>query len=154
MSRTTGRTTGRTTSRTIALLGVAAVGIVSLAACGSSGDAAGTSSPAGAASSSGSMSSMSAMSMAPSTTGSSSMADMIMIKSFAFTSPASVPAGSTVEVMNRDSEAHTVTADSGGAFNVTIPPGKTVTFTAPTKPGTYAYHCAYHSNMHGSLRVN
>lgn len=148
----------RTTGRTIALLGAAAVGVISLAACGSSGNATSTSAQSVQASSPSSsmssMSPMSPMSMAPSTTGSSSMADMIMIKSFAFTSPASVPAGSSVEVMNTDSEAHTVTADSGGAFNVTIPPGKTVTFTAPSKPGTYAFHCAYHSNMHGSLRVS
>jgi plastocyanin len=28
-----------------------------------------------------------------------------------------------------------------------------VTFTAPNKPGTYPFHCTYHSNMHGVLVV-
>jgi plastocyanin len=80
---------------------------------------------------------------------------MIMIKNFAFTGPASVKAGSTVTVMNEDSEAHTVTADSSsGGFDVTVPAGATKTFTAPAKPGTYPYHCNYHSNMHGTLRVS
>jgi plastocyanin len=81
------------------------------------------------------------------------MGHMIMIKSFAFTTPMSVKAGSTVTVMNEDSETHTVTADSGNAFDVTAPPGKTVTFTAPSRPGTYPFHCSYHSEMHGTLHV-
>ena len=81
------------------------------------------------------------------------MRSMIMIQHFTFTSPASVKAGSTVQVMNMDNEAHTVTADSGNAFDVRIPPGRTAQFTAPSKPGTYPYHCTYHSNMHASLRV-
>ena len=28
-----------------------------------------------------------------------------------------------------------------------------VTFTAPAAPGSYKFHCAYHSNMHGTLVV-
>jgi plastocyanin len=82
------------------------------------------------------------------------MKSMIMIQNFAFTTPASVKAGATVEVMNMDSEAHTVTADTGNLFNVTIKPGKTATFTAPSKPGSYPFHCSYHSNMHGTLHVS
>ncbi|MGI8612722.1 MAG: cupredoxin domain-containing protein [Nocardioidaceae bacterium] len=31
--------------------------------------------------------------------------------------------------------------------------GGTATFTAPTKPGSYPYHCTYHSSMHGTLVV-
>ena len=77
----------------------------------------------------------------------------IMIEKFAYTTPASVSPGATVEVMNMDGSAHTVTADSGNAFDVKATPGKTVTFTAPTEPGTYDFHCTYHSNMHGTLVV-
>lgn len=76
----------------------------------------------------------------------------IHIKSFAYTGPDSVPAGSEVTVMNMDTEAHTVTADDG-SFDAVVKAGTSVTFTAPKKPGTYAYHCAYHSNMHGTLTV-
>ena len=56
-------------------------------------------------------------------------------------------------VMNQDTETHSVTADSGNAFNVTVQAGKTETFTAPDKPGSYPYHCSFHSDMHGTLRV-
>jgi plastocyanin len=78
---------------------------------------------------------------------------MIMIKSFAYTGTTKVAPGTTVTVMNADSEAHTVTADTGGAFDVKIDPGASATFTAPSKPGTYPYPCSYHATMHGVLRV-
>ena len=31
--------------------------------------------------------------------------------------------------------------------------GKTATFTAPAKAGTYKFHCNIHSQMHGTLTV-
>lgn len=77
----------------------------------------------------------------------------ITIKSFAYSGPKSVKAGAEVMVTNNDSETHSVTADSGGAFDVTVDPGKTMTFKAPTKPGTYPFHCNFHSNMTGVLTV-
>jgi plastocyanin len=46
-----------------------------------------------------------------------------------------------------------VTADVGNAFNVEVDGKGTATFTAPSKPGTYAYHCTYHPMMHGQLVV-
>ena len=55
--------------------------------------------------------------------------------------------------MNMDAEAHTVTADGAGGFDVTVAPGQTATFTAPAAPGTYPFHCTYHSQMTGSLVV-
>jgi plastocyanin len=140
--------TGRRAAR---FSGVAAAALcaVALGGCGSSSSTTATS-PAS--------SSMSDMSTSPSSTSGSStdssMKSMIMIQNFAFATPTSVKAGSTVQVMNMDSETHSVTADSGGAFNVTVQPGKTVTFTAPSKPGSYPFHCSFHSNMHGSLRVS
>ncbi|GAB3280286.1 hypothetical protein GCM10027449_21170 [Sinomonas notoginsengisoli] len=76
----------------------------------------------------------------------------IHIKSFAYTGPDSVPAGASVTVMNMDNAAHTVTADDG-SFDAVVKAGTTTTFTAPAKPGTYTYHCSYHSNMHGTLTV-
>lgn len=79
---------------------------------------------------------------------------VITIKSFKFSGASSVKAGETITVKNEDSEAHTVTADSGDAFDVKVLPGKTATFTAPSAPGSYAYHCTYHANMHGSLTVS
>ncbi|UQX86935.1 cupredoxin domain-containing protein [Jatrophihabitans telluris] len=52
-----------------------------------------------------------------------------------------------------DGENHTVTADSANAFDVKATAGSTVMFKAPTAPGSYAFHCTYHSNMHGVLVV-
>jgi plastocyanin len=77
----------------------------------------------------------------------------ITIASFTFTGPLTVSPGATVTVTNTDATDHTVTADGAGTFDVQAPAGKTVTFTAPTTPGTYPYHCAIHPQMHGKLIV-
>lgn len=85
--------------------------------------------------------------------GPAATADLtIHIKSFAYSGPDSVPAGAKVTVMNMDSEAHTLTADDG-SFEAVVKPGTSVTFMAPDKAGSYAYHCTYHTNMHGTLTV-
>lgn len=78
---------------------------------------------------------------------------MITISKFAFSTPASVSPGAMVMVMNRDGESHTVTADSGTAFDDKAPAGASSSFKAPMAPGTYPFHCTYHSNMHGVLVV-
>ncbi|MDQ4490042.1 cupredoxin domain-containing protein [Sinomonas sp. ASV486] len=83
--------------------------------------------------------------------GSSSQAT-IHVKDFAFTGANSAAAGTRISVMNMDGEAHSVTADDG-SFDVTVQPGKTLDFTVPAKPGTYAYHCKFHADMHGTLTV-
>jgi plastocyanin len=78
---------------------------------------------------------------------------MIHISSFKYTTPTTVAPGATITVMNMDGENHTVTADTGKAFDVKADAGKSVTFTAPMQPGSYPFHCTYHSNMHGVLTV-
>jgi plastocyanin len=139
----TTRRTGR-----IALGAALATGALLLAGCG------GTSSSTPASGDSmGSMSmgsSPTSKSTAGTTTGA---AATVTIKSFAFSGPSSVSPGSKVTVTNEDSEAHTLTADGAGGFDVKIDPGASATFTAPSKPGSYPYHCTYHSNMHGTLTV-
>ena len=78
----------------------------------------------------------------------------ITIKDFEYGEPLTVAPGATVSVTNMDTAEHTVTADEGTAFDVEVQgSGGTASFTAPTKPGTYAYHCTYHPNMHGTLIV-
>ena len=84
--------------------------------------------------------------------GASSASDAITIKNFQFTT-SPVKAGSTVTVKNNDGIEHTVTADTTGGFNVSIQGGKTATFTAPSKAGTYKFHCNIHSQMHATLTV-
>jgi plastocyanin len=109
------------------LVCVLALSVAALAGCGSSGGS-GSGGSAG---------------------GSSSV---ITIKDFGYTTPASVSPGATITVKNEDDTAHTVTADSGNAFDDQAPTG-TSTFTAPTKPGSYPFHCTFHPEMHGTLVV-
>ena len=78
----------------------------------------------------------------------------VAIQNFAF-SPATltVSPGTTVVWTNKDSASHTVTSDTGAwADSGNMPTDKTFSFTF-TKPGTYAYHCAYHANMIASVTV-
>jgi plastocyanin len=128
--------------------GVAAcVFAAALAGCSSSpsaGDAAGTSTSAAV--------STTAVAGSSSAAGTSATAAVITIKNFGFTTPSSVSPGATITVRNDDSEDHTVTADSGGAFDDKAPPG-TSTFTAPSKPGSYPFHCTIHPFMKGTLVV-
>ena len=110
---------------------------------GTAGCGSGTSAPASAS---------------PSGSGSGSTAvtaaGTITIKDFAYGDPLTVAPGATIAITNMDSAAHTVTADEGSAFDAEVKGGGgTATFTAPTKPGSYAYHCTFHPGMHGVLIV-
>lgn len=78
----------------------------------------------------------------------------IAISGMKFGSPVTVPPGATVTVTNADGAEHSVTADTGNAFDVDVDGKGTATFTAPTQPGTYAFHCTYHPMMHGQLIVS
>ena len=81
-------------------------------------------------------------------------APAITIKDFEYGEPLTVAPGAVVTVTNMDSAGHTVTADEGEAFDVDVGgSGGTATFTAPSAPGSYPYHCTYHPNMRGTLTV-
>ena len=142
----------------LALIGAAT--ILGASACGTAATGTDSSSAPPAATSSSTASMGPDMSASPtvSTTGSATPSketaakSTIQIKSFAYTGTDSVQAGAMVTVTNMDAQAHTVTADDG-SFNAVVDPGASVTFTAPTKPGAYTYHCEYHASMHGTLNV-
>jgi plastocyanin len=76
------------------------------------------------------------------------------ISMFAFRpSTVTVTPGTTVAWTNQDSTAHTATANNGTTFDTgSIQHGQTKTFTF-TKPGTYAYRCAIHPFMNGTVIV-
>lgn len=136
-----------TRTRLVAAAMITLLALVGATACGSS---------TGEASTAGRSSSSPKPSMSPAMSGHSSGSmkqSSIMIMGYKYSGTARVAPGSRITVMNHDSEAHTVTADKGDAFDVTVPAGKSVTLTAPGKPGSYAYHCAYHAGMHGMLTV-
>ena len=79
----------------------------------------------------------------------------ITVKDYSFSpGTVSVKAGATVTVHNNGPSTHTVTSDDGTSFNVSVDSGKDATFTAPSKPGTYKFHCSIHpSLMKGTLTV-
>ena len=137
--------------KTHAAAGVAALSFALLVSgCGSSGSS-GSSAPSTA-----STPSATPTPTASATPGSSSApaaAATITIKSYGYTVPATVKAGAMVMIKNEDPVAHTVTADSSGGFDVTVPGNGTAMLTAPSKAGSYKFHCTYHSNMHGTLKV-
>lgn len=87
--------------------------------------------------------------------GGSAAPDAISIKNFMF-SPMTltVSPGAKITVTNEDSATHTLTATGDKAFDTgEVDPGKTVTFTAPSKAGTYSYLCDIHQYMTGTLVV-
>jgi plastocyanin len=86
-----------------------------------------------------------------SSSGSGSAVITMQNTSFKVTGP--VKAGATVNIKNNDSFQHTVTSDDGTSFDVTVDGGKTATITAPSKAGSYKFHCNIHSNMHATLTV-
>lgn len=78
------------------------------------------------------------------------------IKGFAFApSSLTVPVGTAVTVTNNDSTTHTFTSVSGPApvdsGRLAPDASATVTFA---KAGTYAYHCAIHAAMTGTVIVS
>jgi plastocyanin len=131
------------TKRNTVLAGAGGLILALATACSSSGSS-GKAASGGTSPGTGSTTTQSAPTGQPAT---------ITIASFTFTGPLTVSPGTTVTVTNTDSADHTVTADSAGDFDVQAPGGKTVTFTAPTTPGTYPFHCAIHPQMHGTLIV-
>lgn len=134
------------------VIAAAAAVLAAATACGGSSDAASPALSSAAAGSSAPASSAPASS-APGASSAPTTAAVVTIKDFAFTVPATVAAGATVQVKNDDGEAHTVTADSGGAFDTKVDGKGTASFTAPATPGRYPFHCTYHGNMHGVLVV-
>jgi plastocyanin len=128
--------------RKVGMVVVAIAGVAVLASACSSGASSSSTTTASGGSSSGGGS--------PSTGGSAT----ITIQNFSF-SPAkiTVTPGEKVTVTNKDSVAHTVTANDKKFDTGDIGPGKTVTFTAPSSPGGYPYICTIHQYMTGMLTV-
>jgi len=77
----------------------------------------------------------------------------VTIANFAF-APTSITVapGQMVTWTNKDSTAHTVTADKGEWDSKNLAVGATFQRTFD-QAGTFAYHCAIHSSMHGTVVV-
>jgi plastocyanin len=123
-----------------------------LTACGGSNQ----SSPSTASSASSGQSSVAAMPSTPAASppGAPVVASQIVISNMAYAVPPSVSPGQELTIVNKDEESHTVTADENNLFDIRVSGGGGVaSFTAPTTPGAYPFHCRYHANMHGVLTV-
>ncbi len=78
--------------------------------------------------------------------------DVVAIENFQFSANTVAP-GTKLTVKNSDQAPHSVTADDKSFDSGIIGGGQSGTITAPTKPGTYAFHCTVHPEMHGVLTI-
>lgn len=83
----------------------------------------------------------------------------ITIQNFAFVtatggSTLTIPAGDKVQWKNLDSASHTATSDNGNFINTgTLAQNATSTAVTFTGAATFTYHCAFHTNMLGTIIV-
>ena len=129
------------------LLVAAAAVAASVAGCGSSDS---SQSAQGAAKPSASQQPMSSgSSQSPPSAGTPA----VTVNNFKFVPASLTVSQDTITVTNRDTTAHTTTADDGKSFDTgNIDPGSSATISQ-SKPGTYKYHCNIHPFMHGTLVV-
>lgn len=80
---------------------------------------------------------------------------LISIKDYTFSpSEITVKPGETVYVTNSDTVIHTATSDEAGLFDSgMVGTDEVKSFTAPTTPREYSFHCTPHPNMNGTLIV-
>ena len=125
---------------------VLAASVITLAACGGSGNK-----PAGAQGMD--MAGMAGMAAAPVQPGGTVATTTVAIKNFAF-SPATitVKSGATVVWTNDDSVDHTVSFQNNGISSADLGTNDTFSHTFTT-PGTYNYLCTIHPFMHGTVIV-
>ena len=99
----------------------------------------------------GSGSSSTSAAVSASTENVSSSPDVV-VENYAFPAITVAP-GTSIRLIDRDAEPHTVTADdttfTTGPFDAKSPG----TLIAPAVPGRYAFHCKIHPTMHGLLVV-
>ncbi|HEX4867203.1 MAG TPA: cupredoxin domain-containing protein [Acidimicrobiales bacterium] len=88
----------------------------------------------------------------PGGTADAGAAATVVAKAFKLTSTTAA-AGAEVTFDNQDGTAHTLTADDGAFDTGPVAPGESATLSAPSEPGTYAFHCEIHPSMTGQLTV-
>lgn len=134
----------RFTALALVLLALTAFG---LAACGDNGDDVGAGDTGTTAASSAADDGYGGSGDSATTEGTT-----IVAKDFSLTSITVAP-GADVKVDNQGSASHTVTADDGAFDSGTVSGGSSGSFTAPSEPGEYSFHCEIHSSMTGTLTV-
>lgn len=90
---------------------------------------------------------------APAPSGDAVRSEKVEIEDFAYNpDPVTIEEGGKVIWLNKDSVAHTATAEDGSFDTGTIEEGKLKSETFK-EPGTYAYVCSIHPQMHGTIEV-
>lgn len=89
----------------------------------------------------------------PAPSGEAARAEKVEIVEFTYQpDPVTIAAGGKVTWVNRDSAPHTATAEDDSFDTGTIAQGKIKSETFK-EPGTYAYICAIHPTMKGTVEV-
>jgi plastocyanin len=90
---------------------------------------------------------------APAPSGDAVRSAKVEIEGFAYDpDPVTIEEGGKVTWINRDSAPHTATAEDGSFDTGTLEEGKLKSETFK-EPGTYAYICSIHPQMHGTVEV-
>lgn len=90
---------------------------------------------------------------APAPSGDAVRSAKVEIANFAYEpDPVTIEEGGKVIWINRDSAPHTATAEDGSFDTGTLEEGKLKSETFK-EPGTYAYVCSIHPQMHGTVEV-
>ena len=129
-------------------LTVAAVGFVACGGGGGGGDTTATESTAESSPETGASGGS-----APASSGDAVRSAKVEIANFAYEpDPVTIEEGGKVIWINRDSAPHTATAEDGSFDTGTLEEGKLKSETFK-EPGTYAYVCSIHPQMHGTVEV-
>ncbi len=90
---------------------------------------------------------------APAPSGDAVRSEKVEIVDFAYDpDPVTIEEGGKVIWQNEDSAPHTATAEDGSFDTGTLDEGKLKSETFK-EPGTYAYICSIHPDMHGTVEV-
>jgi len=128
------------------------LGVLGFAGCGGD-DSGSTTAPesTGATTGAGDDSTPSGSALAPS--GDAVRSEKVEIEDFAYKpDPVRIEEGGKVIWLNKDSAPHTATAEDGSFDTGTLEEGKLGSETYK-EPGTYAYVCSIHPDMHGTVEV-
>jgi plastocyanin len=76
----------------------------------------------------------------------------VLVKNYVFP-PITASPGEKLKLVDGDDESHTITADDGSFKFGPFSPKASGQLVAPTKSGSYPFHCDIHPSMHGTLVV-
>jgi plastocyanin len=86
--------------------------------------------------------------------GAGSSAGVVTIKGYAYKpGKLTIAAGTTLEVTNKDSEPHTLTADDKSFDTGNLNKDRSKAITLPSA-GTFHYYCTLHPYMKGTITVS